>query len=83
MVASVIIVIKVGVLLGHLADSGIVLVREIICCYGDILKTDKSIEPHQIKTIISLISMSLVFSHCSIVSSSDCSCTALVGPSHH
>ena len=83
MVAFVIIVMKVGVLLGHLADSGTVLVQEFICFYGDILKIDKSIRPHQINILISLIFLSPVFSHCSIVSSLDCSCSALIGPSHH
>jgi hypothetical protein len=83
MVGSVIILVKVGVLLGHLADSGTVLVQEFICCHGDILKIDKSIGPHQINIKISLIFLSSVFSHCNIVSSLDCSCSALVGPSHH
>jgi hypothetical protein len=67
MVASVIIVMKVGVLLGHLADSGTVL-REVICFYGNILKIDKSIRFLQINVIISLISLSPVFSHCCLVS---------------
>ena len=69
---------------GYLADNGTLLsLREVICCYGDILKTGKSIGPNQINIIISLIFLSPVFSHCSILSSLDCSCSAPIGISHH
>jgi hypothetical protein len=83
MVVSVVMVMKVGLLLGQLADSGTVLLQEVFCCYGDILKIDKSPGTHQINIIISLIFFSPVFSHCSMKTPLDCSCSAPVGRSRH